>query len=272
MSEGSGAYKVDRILYKDFILETPILGSSRAEGSIFPDSLGKNYFNYGLAGAQDNVWIYFLEKELEKKHTTPILINFDLDGLSYGNGDVSNWLSNSFKSDIRVFFDEWKPIYIIPTLKHFGFFEKYFANFLQEKFMVTGTINNGALLENKFLLPAEFEMLIAQRKKEDVIFKNDTVLYNRLMKLLMSNSTREIVFFIPPYHESYLKSIKNLNDALLFLKNLENIPNVTVLNYCSFKFGQKDYFNTTHLNYDGALKFTAILKRDLINKRLIVEK
>lgn len=268
-SEVSGAYKVDRLLHEDFWAETPILGSSRAEGSIYPDGLGKNFFNYGLAGVQDNVWIYFLGKELEKKQETPILINFDLDGLGYDNGDVSYWLSNSMNNEIRVFFDEWKPIYLVPTIKYFGVFEKYFVSFLQEKVTVTGIINNGALLENKVLLPEEFDLLVKKRGKKKISFNNDSILHDRLFKMLKANTKREIVFFIPPYHESYLKSIKNYDSVLLFLQTLEDLPNVTVLNYSLFHFNQESFFNTTHLNYNGALKFTEIFKRDLVTKGLI---
>ncbi|HEX5669372.1 MAG TPA: hypothetical protein VFX73_11245, partial [Chitinophagaceae bacterium] len=102
-SSSTGAYKVERILSSDNRDENPIYGSSRAEGSFVPDSLGNNYFNYGLAGVQDNVWIYFLEKELAKQRKTPILINFDLDGLGYRNGDIGYWLFNSDDKNIREF-------------------------------------------------------------------------------------------------------------------------------------------------------------------------
>jgi hypothetical protein len=269
MSEGNGAYKVERLLNKNDKEETPILGSSRAEGSIFPDSLGKDFFNYGLAGVQDNVWIYFLKRELEKNHKTPILINFDLDGLGYDNGGVDYWLPNSMNSEIRVFFDNWKPIYWIPTIKYFGVFELYLVNYLQQKFMITGIMNRGALLEKKVLLPEEFDLLATKRVNTNIKFKNDTILLNQLLKILKANNQREIVFFIPPYHKSYLKSIENFDTALLFLKTLDQMDHVTVLNYCDLNFEQNKFFNTTHLNYHGAVMFTALLKKDLIKRGLI---
>ncbi len=265
----SGAYKVERLLHQDLKSETPILGSSRAEGSVYPDILGSNIYNYGLAGVQDNVWIYFLEKELNKNHQTPILINFDIDGLGYANGDISYWMSNSLNKEIRPFFDNWTPKYLIPTIKHFGLFEKYFVSFMQEKMSITGIANNGALMETKVLLPTEFERLIIKRGKGKIYIKNDSLLNTRLLKLLKKNTKREIIFFIPPYHDSYLNSIENYDSVTSYLNILEKIPKVSVLNYSHLKFSQSNYFNTTHLNYQGAIKFTRILKSDLIKKGLI---
>ncbi|MEY3068040.1 MAG: hypothetical protein RL037_1945 [Bacteroidota bacterium] len=265
----SGAYKVERLLHHDLENEIPILGSSRAEGSVYPDSLGKHIYNYGLAGVQDNVWIYFLEKELNKKHETPILINFDIDGLGYDNGDISYWMPNSWNKEIRSFFDNWTPKYLIPTIKYFGLFEQYFVSYMQDKLSLTGIANNGSLLERKVLLPEEFERLIIKRGKSELYFKNDSLLNIRLFQLLKKNNNREIVFFIPPYHESYLNSIKNYDSVITYLNLLEAIPMVSVLNYSHLKFSQNNYYNTTHLNYNGAMRFTNILKSDLINMGLI---
>jgi hypothetical protein len=266
-STGTGAYKVERILHSDDNGETPIYGSSRAEGSFVPDSLGSNFFNYGLAGVQDNVWIYFLEKELAKQRKTPILINFDLDGLGYRNGDVAYWLFNSNDKNIREFIgDDWKMVYNVPVVKHMGFFEKYFVNFLQEKQNVTANINKGAILEKKYLTPAEFKILAEKREKDTVIFRNEPKLNFKLRSLLTDTKGRKIYFIIPPYHPSYLKSIQNYPDAARYLDTLRNISNVKVLDYSSYPLEQEYFYNTTHLNYKGAVLFTAMLKKDLIKE------
>ncbi len=264
-TSGSGAGKVNRILNHEYKNEIVILGSSRAEGSIIPDSLGINYYNYGLAGTQDNVWIYFLEEELKKNNTNPILINFDLDGLGYRNGDPLYWLFNSSNPKIRTFIDNWKPRYAIPVIKHMGYFERYISNFIQERHSVTEIINKGAILETKRQTPSEFNLLVQERKKEQLFFKNDKKLENELMHVLHNNKKREIIFFIPPYHESYLNSIENYSEALSFLSILDSIPNVRVLNYSHFKMDNAYFYNTAHLNYDGAVIFTKLIKLDITN-------
>lgn len=262
-STGSGAYKVERILHTEHKDEIPIYGSSRAEGSFVPDSLGKTVFNYGLAGVQDNVWIYFLEQELSKKRTTPILINFDLDGLGYRNGDVAYWLFNSNNKDIRKFIDNWKMVYYLPVVKHMGFFEKYFVNYLQEKQNVTAFINKGAILEKKYLTPVEFSLLVKKREMDTVVFKNEPALYDQLKKLLSDTKGRKIYFIIPPYHPSYMKTILNYSEAAEYLKELAEYPNVEVLDYSKYPLEQQYFYNTTHLNYKGAMLFTAMVKKDL---------
>jgi hypothetical protein len=266
-SSGSGPYKVERIMKTDYPNETPIYGSSRAEGSFVPDSLGNNYFNYGLAGVQDNVWIYFLEKELTKQRKTPILINFDLDGLGYRNGDIGYWLFNSNDKNIKEFIgDDWKMVYNIPVVKHMGFFERYFVTFLQERKNVTAFVNKGAILTTKYLTPEEFKVLAEKRERDTVFFRNETKLNVKLRSLLADTKGRKIYFIIPPYHPSYLKGIQNLPDAARYLDTLRTIPNVKVLDYSAYPLEQEYFYNTTHLNYKGALLFTAMVKKDLVKE------
>ena len=264
-TSGSGASKVNRILKNKSNEELVILGSSRAEGSIIPDSLEKNCFNYGLSGTQDNVWMYFLEEELKKNNTRPILINIDLDGLGYKNGDPAYWLFNSSNPKIRTFIDHWKPIYSIPVIKHMGYFERYIANYIQERHSVTAIINNGAILETKKQTASEFNVLVKEREKEHLKFINDKTLENKLLIILQNNRNRSIIFFIPPYHESYLKTIQNYPEALMFLSKLDSFSNVRVLNYSQYKMDNTYFYNTTHLNYNGALIFTKLIKDDMAN-------
>jgi len=264
-TSGSGASKVNRILKHRSNDELVILGSSRAEGSIVPDSLDKHSFNYGLAGTQDNVWIYFLQEELKKNNRRPILINFDLDGLGYRNGDPLYWLFNSSNPIVRSFIDDWKPRYAIPVIKHMGYFERYISNFIQERHSVTEIINKGAILETKRRTPSEFNLLVQERKKEHLFFKNDKKLERELMLVLHNNKKRKIIFFIPPYHELYLKSIENYSEALSFLSVLDSIPNVRILNFSHFKMDNAYFYNTAHLNYNGALIFTKLIKDDVAN-------
>ncbi len=262
---GSGAYKVERILHEDRMTETPIYGSSRAEGSFVPDTLGADFFNYGMANVQDNVWIYFLEKELQKSRKTDILINFDFDGLDTRNGFPFYWMFNAASdTTIRSFIGhDWKMIYNIPAFRHIGFYEKYTVHYLQEKNNVTAIINKGAILEKKYLTKEEFKLLAEKREKDTVIFKNDPLLNKKLRSLLSDTKGRNIYFIVPPYHPSYFKSIQNLPDAYKYLDTLAMLPHVKVMDYSRMQLGQEYFFNTTHLNYKGAIVFSKQLKEDL---------
>ena len=207
----------------------------------------------------------FPRGRIEKKNTRPILINFDLDGLGYKNGDPAYWLFKSSNPKIRTFIDHWKPIYSIPVIKHMGYFERYVANYIQERHSVTGIINNGAILETKKQTASEFDVLVKEREKEHLIFINDKTLEKKLLSILQDTKNRHIIFFIPPYHESYLKTIQNYPVALEFLSKLDSIRNVSVLNYSQYKMDNVYFYNTTHLNYNGALIFTKLIKEDMAN-------
>jgi hypothetical protein len=63
-----------------------------------------------------------------------------------------------------------------------------------------------------------------------------------------------------------MKSIRNYSDAAGYLKELADLPNVEVLDYSRYPLEQQYFYNTTHLNYKGALLFTAMVKKDLMLK------
>ena len=130
-SEINGAYKVNRILTKTEKDEIPIFGSSRAEGNFVPSIIdSNNCFNYGISATQANIWLFFLEQELKKEKTTPIIINFDLDGLVYSNGDMGNYIPNwnAIKNTLKM---SGKFYYYIPFVKYLGQYERYLKYFLR---------------------------------------------------------------------------------------------------------------------------------------------
>ena len=112
-TQTNGAYKVNRILNENHQNEIPIFGSSRAGANIIPSELGENYFNYAISGGNANIWLFFLEQELKKNKTTPILINYDLGGLRYGGGDIGNYIPNWNATKDFITYDK-RPYYNIP--------------------------------------------------------------------------------------------------------------------------------------------------------------
>ena len=263
-TDSSGTAKVGRIKTNNDQNETPILGSSRAEGSFIPDSLGKNYFNYGMAGVQDDVWLYFLKIELAKKRKTPIIINIDIDGLQSLPSGLIYWLNNVNDPEIRGFIgDKWKPIHYIPFIRNFGQFEIHLANYLKERFEVTGATNKGAILEMKSLSKKEFEAAIEKRNAEKIIVTDNPSIKNELMKVLADTKGRKIFFILPPYHQSYLNAIQNVDQVNKLHSQIAAFSNVYLLNYSSLPYPNSYFYNTSHLNKEGAIYFNRILKKDL---------
>ncbi len=263
-TDSSGTAKVGRIKTNDDPNETPILGSSRAEGSFIPDSLGRNYFNYGMAGVQDDVWLYFLKIELAKKRKTPVIINIDIDGLQSLPSGLIYWLNNVNDPVIRGFIgDKWKPIHYIPFIRNFGQFEIHLANYLKERFEVTGATNKGAILEMKSLSKKEFEAAIEKRNAEKIIVTDNPSIKNELINVLADTKGRKIIFILPPYHQSYLNAIQNMGQVNKLHSQIAAFPNVYLLNYSSLPYPNSYFYNTSHLNKEGAIYFNSILKKDL---------
>jgi hypothetical protein len=263
-SEMSGAYKVNRIINKTDPREIPIFGSSRAEGSYIPDSIGSNVFDYGISGTQDDIWLFFLQKELKKQKTTPIIINLDLEGLNAEKGDAGYWLYNADNPDVRrIIGNDWKPYYSFPLVKYFGKIEYYVADYLNTKKQVTKVVTKGASLERNEISDAAFKELVDARLKAGETFRNDTGIFRHMLQVLQTVKNRNIYFVIAPYHPSYQRSHVNTKQANEFIAYLRTIPNVKVLYYATMPLPDNCFMNTTHVNYKGAQVFSSQLKKDL---------
>lgn len=263
-TQSSGAAKVNRIKTNTDPNEIPILGSSRAEGSFIPDSLGLHFFNYGMAGVQDDVWLYFLKIELAKGRNTPIVINLDADGLQRIQSGLVYWLFDTQDSTVRTFIGkEWKPIHHLPVIRNFGYFEIHLANYLNEKFELTGNRNKGAILELKKLSRQEFDDAVQKRLESKLIATHDPKIYADLLTTLSNTKGRKVIMVIPPYHYSYLRSIQNKEDILRLQTTLDSLPNVHILDYAQMNLDDSLFYNTTHLNKKGAILFNRYLKKHL---------
>ncbi|MEO8582377.1 MAG: hypothetical protein ABI415_01200 [Flavitalea sp.] len=261
-SENSGAYKVNRVLNGKNQFEIPIFGSSRALNSYIPDSISKYAFNYGLNGAQDDIWLFFLKKELAKTRTSPIIINFDFNGLDSAKGDLQYYLYNSNDAEVRkIVGDDWQPYFNVPMVKYFGRVESYITDYLKEKTELTRITNRGASLYKLVQSPKAFAAILKERRENGEVFRNSIQLRNELFRVLKEPRNREIYFVIAPYNKTYIESQKNVNDAKSFLNELRTIPRVTVFDYSEFDLPDEDFFNTSHVNYKGAQIFSAELRR-----------
>jgi predicted small secreted protein len=132
-----GPYKINRIIQQNFKDEIPIFGSSRAEQSYVPSILGPHHFNYGISGIQDNVLLFFVQEECKKNKDTPIILNFDLDGLNENKAEITNYLYNADYPPIRkILGKDDKPIFRVPFFKYFGYYDYYLMKALYERFPI----------------------------------------------------------------------------------------------------------------------------------------
>jgi len=263
-SEINGAYKINRIINETHNDEIPMFGSSRMEGDFIPGILGSNYFNYGLAGTQDNVTLFFLNEEIKKNKTSPIIINFDMDGLSYGNGDMANYLYNINNEGVQhIIGNDDRVHYHIPVVKYYGFYEGYFKDYLSNRVTLTKFTDKGASVEKNSLLPQAFNQAVALRKSYTTIFKNDEQLKKGFDYVFSHATKRKFIFVVAPYHSSNFIQYKNEGEAARYFAYLKTYKNVMVLDFSKKNYPDSLFFDTQHLNYNGAIKFSKALKDTL---------
>ena len=124
---------IDRInhLYHENGDEIPIFGASKAHGHYNPRLMGLNAFNYGIDGASYEVTDVFLQIELAKPKTSPVIIELqhrDTGQLS----DPAKFIPFVRDPRIRQLLDrfhamDWK--YYIPGLRYFGHYDYLFKDF-----------------------------------------------------------------------------------------------------------------------------------------------
>jgi hypothetical protein len=266
-SDICGAYKVNRIINENHSGEIPVFGSSRAAFGFIPDSLGSDYFNYGMAGTKTDVMLFFLEQECKKMKNTPwIILNFDLDGLAYGLGDISNYILNANDPDVKKLLgSEYRPEFTISFIKYYGRYENYLRSYLNDRIDLTKVTDKGAALEKNAFPQKEFDQLVTERKNSPTTFINDSTLQKQLLNVINTHPNRYFVFVVSPYHSSYFEKFTNLDEAHAFLNRLSSLKNVKVFDFSKMPLPDSMFLNTTHINYKGALIFNHRLKDSLIS-------
>lgn len=264
-SQICGAYKVNRILRETHPDEIPIFGSSRAEGGYIPDSLGTDYFNYGLSGATYDVTLFFLEEECKKHKNRPwIILNLDLYGLKYQLGDVANYIPNAGNREVRALLgDNYSPYFSIPVIKYYGRYETYFRDYVNNKVELTKFTDKGASVEKDVLPQEEFNKMVEGRRKAKSIFRNDSTLEKKLVGLIQSHPEREFIFVIAPYHSSCYENFKGGPAEQAFCDYLKSFKNVRLYDFGRMSLPDSMFLNTTHVNLEGAIAFDRVLRDTL---------
>jgi hypothetical protein len=264
-NESCGAYKINRIITNNDPDEIPIFGSSRAEASFVPELLGSNYFNYGLEGTQENVMLFFIKEECKKIKNSPLIIaNIDLDGINTKSGDLANYLYNSTNEGVKQLMGErYEKHFAIPFIKYVGQFENYFRYYLNNRMQLTKYSDKGAFIDKVVLPKKMMDELIEYRRKNQDVFLNEPELKKEFFKTIKELRDRKFIFVIPPYHSCYFTNYKNPKDAKAFVNELRALQNVRVFDFSNVIYPDSLFINTTHLNYNGAVKFTKEFKDSL---------
>ncbi len=264
-TQAGGAYKVHRIIASEYPDETPMFGSSRCLRSFVPSILGEGYFNYGIEGTQDKVWLYFLSQELAKPgKTTPVIINFDQDGLSGNIGDELNYIPSISQSDDvkKLLGDKYHWMHQVPFARFYGHYDLYMKYYMDEKIPSDETVDSGGRFISTKINDKKRTAKLATIEKRTG-FNNDPKLLKQLEDLL-GTTKRKVCIVITP--SCLLPSGKYYEKDKVdqFLKGLaDEYGHVYIFDYSNVYMDSKYFFNLTHLNYNGAKEFSKKFKTNL---------
>lgn len=258
----AGSYKTHRLFHETHPEEIPIFGSSRASGSYVSELIDPNCYNYGIEKTQYVLARIFLEEELKKDKTTPIIINWDYEFFREYKGNIAHFIPSADEPAIAEYIGEdMRWFYHYPAVRFFSVYDDYVKSYIGER-SGSSRISNGGFFVTFSPTPAQFERLIEVRRKTVFVWDDPAEKEAEWEKLLTSTK-RPIFLVIAPYHSCYFENFGNMEGAQAYLAKLDAFPNVTVLDFGKMEFPNSAYQNTSHLNYDGAVKFSTALGQRL---------
>ncbi len=259
--------KVHTILTTDKETEIPIYGSSRAADHYVCDSIHTDCFNYGIRGIGKDVLIGFLKIELAKKRQTPIILNVDYTFHNSG-GDINAFIPWVNHPEIRQMLGEKqiKTTYFIPFFRYFGTYENYLKDYLNAKNnFTTLSDKKGGRYETRKIPTKHFADLVVKRKETKTRFIQDSL--NIVFYELIKSTNRPVFVVFSPIHASFFAKFSYKAEADAYFKTIADLPNAHIIQMSNFISADSLFFDTSHLNYEGAKIFSRAL-RDSIHSHL----
>jgi hypothetical protein len=259
--------------------EILISGSSRALKAINPQVItketGLSCYNIASDGSDLGVQLPKLKWYLNHNKKPRILIQ----DVSQFGGEISNTIYEPFKyipyiSNDSLYYgllkidkDFWIHKYIFASnllYYNFDFYARLIQDLIQnidkkDKFI------NGFLPDNS-KWAGNFELYKKQNPKGINCFISEE--YSSYLKEMVNfckNKKIVLVLVVLPNYFRLQEVTKNTDYVFNFYSQLEQVPFIYYLNYVSNDIASddKNFYNFTHLNFDGANKFSKILAVDL---------
>lgn len=255
-NSSNNAYKMWRLYNGYDSDEVPIIGSSRAASSFVPVIIGDRFFNYGINGSTQNETLMHLRSILERKNNLPIIVNLDPWGITDGQcrADYSLVRYDSIKT--------------FPGIRYLGRIREFFTE--------------NCLGSNQRIGRKGFQPYISSRTEHEwkILFeKFDSNLLRftaneelvREYEAVLSGKHPLIVFVVTPIHRFWRNNFQGMDDLEKLEKKLSSYPNVIVIDMMSneeFDYPDEMFSDVTHLNMNGAMRFSNSLKAKMAELNL----
>lgn len=272
----SASNKIQRLFYESHTGEIPIFGSSRVEKGYYCDSLGTDFYNYGMPSASFDVIQLLLKPELKKNKSTPIIIDVHHDFYKHDakdNINITTYLpfinKNDTIKDFLAMNGRLKNYLKIPGLRYYGSYTDYLRPVLNNKNENTVYIKGG-VFDTKVSSTESLQKRILIREAKNLHFEIDTTSQKNLLQLIKLNPERDFIFVVSPYHKSAKKTVDNFEEMLTYFNDLDTqFENVIFIYFNTDNYTDDLWKDTIHLNIYGAKKFSGELRRELDAKNVI---
>ncbi|NVJ47617.1 MAG: hypothetical protein HWE07_10835 [Cytophagia bacterium] len=259
--------------------EIPIFGSSMAQRSYIPEILGEHFYNYGRAGSNYQKIYPLVEKEFQKRRTSPIIIDFYSNFLNFQEDytirsrDFLPIANEPLAEELLKDFDMYSPAFKIPGIRYFGFFPDYWSDM---KKMIPEQERNYFNQGGAFYLPEtpkeEFDEYVEKRLKLFHPFAIDPKLEKRFIQTIASRPDRQVILVMSPSHKSAYGTEIQFEEMVNYLNQLaEQFSHVHVIAFDGRDYPDDHFKDTLHPNYKGAKKFSQALKEALERQGLLQE-
>lgn len=258
--------------------EIPIFGSSRAEKAYYCDSLGPNFYNYGMPSASFNVIELLLKPELQKHKNSPIIIDVHHDFFQHDAHDdinIATYIPFINKYDtIKDFLkanNRYNNYQQIPGMRYFGFYTDYLRPVIESKNESENTLYlKGGVYDTKVSSNKSLQKKMTARELKKLHFEIDLEAHKRLLEMIEMHPERKFVFVVSPYHSSAKKTVDNFEEMLTYFNYLEKeFENVVFIYIDAAGYTDELWKDTIHLNILGAKKFSSALRIELQKRGVI---
>ena len=273
---GNSAYKIERLLTKAEMSETPILGSSRAETCFVPSVIGTNVFNYGISGSCIRETLFHLRLVLERKMVGDIIVNLDPWGFAfYGTEKKSGFTGQYGLAAVEFHVRKELPEGLVslsdwlPGVRFQGRLRANLTAWLNARKAVTKKVDYGATLLMQSRTAEEWKVINAALKAEPFAGPDveARVELDQIENLLGERPKVRVFWVVAPASPSWKQLYKGEHDLERFLTGLQGQNHVVNL-FLDGDFGVDDFADPTHLNLEGATKFSKKLKQYIDMERI----
>jgi hypothetical protein len=248
-----------RHLYLDNSDAIPIFGPSKAHGHYIPADMGINAFNYGMDAASYEVTDVYLQIELAKPRTTPIIIELQHEdsGILGYQGKFIPFVSDPRIRRLLTHFhaNEWR--YYLPGIRYFGNYETFLQYYLNDHMHVQKVSQGFSELEHPPQFNrAQFDEYVRGRLAGRTGYFPDEDQNRRLIAHITEHPQRLFFLVSSPYHSSYFAHFQNADKLAAFEEKLAALPNVVLIDWSRLDYPDEYFLDTLHLRREAAAKFS----------------